>query len=306
MVTISEIEPVSERFITSGIYLKNWATRTVRTYRQGFRALTRALRDAADDSTNATDALAKPHLEAFVVSLRQRGVSPGGCNMYLRTINSFLSWLHEEGRIETKLRIKLLHQPRNPPAVFTDADVRLIVGYKPTSFSSLRLWTLINVLIDTGVRIDEALGLRVVDCDLENLFLTVLGKGSKERKVPVSLALRKVLWRYVQVRERRHVPGAYLFGTRTGNRLSYRNVHRDLVALCGRLGIQGPRVSPHTFRHYFAVSYIRNGGDLYRLSRILGHTSVKTTEIYLRSMGFDALADRHQQLSPLNRLGQCR
>lgn len=302
MVTISEIDPLSERFITSGIYLKNWATRTVRTYRQAFRALSRALLESAGASPNAADALAKPHLEAFVVSLRQRGVTPGGCNMYLRTINSFLSWLHEEGRIETKLRVKLLHHPRNPPVVFTDAHVRLILGHRPTSYSGLRLWTIVNVLIDTGVRIDEALGLRVADCDLDNLSLTVLGKGSKQRKVPVSLALRKALWRYLRARERRDVPGVYLFGTRTGNRLSYRNVHRDLVVLCGRLGIQGPRLSPHTFRHYFAVSYIRNGGDLYRLSRILGHTSVKTTEIYLRSMGFDALAENHQQLSPLSRM----
>jgi site-specific recombinase XerD len=73
-----------------------------------------------------------------------------------------------------------------------------------------------------------------------------------------------------------------------------------LVKLCAAMGITGEHVHPHALRHAFACSYIRQGGDIYRLSRILGHCSISTTQLYLRSMGVEHLAEGH--LSPLARL----
>jgi site-specific recombinase XerD len=66
--------------------------------------------------------------------------------------------------------------------------------------------------------------------------------------------------------------------------------------------LTGSHVHPHTFRHYFAVTFIRAGGDLYRLSRILGHTSIATTQVYLRSMGVEHLQEGHEKYSPLGRI----
>lgn len=95
----------------------------------------------------------------------------------------------------------------------------------------------------------------------------------------------------------------YFFYSRTGGRkLTYRNSYRDLKNVCRKIGIEGEHVHPHSFRHYFAVSYIRNGGDIYRLSRILGHTSISTTQLYLRSMGVEHLLEGHSQFSPLAKL----
>jgi site-specific recombinase XerD len=109
--------------------------------------------------------------------------------------------------------------------------------------------------------------------------------------VPFSLELRKLLFRYEQViakalvNERRTL----VFATRAGLRLSYRNCHRDIQKLCKQVGIEGQHVHPHAFRHAFACSYVRQGGDIYRLSRILGHASISTTQLYLRSMGIEHL-----------------
>ena len=72
--------------------------------------------------------------------------------------------------------------------------------------------------------------------------------------------------------------------------------------MCDCIGIRGEHVHPHSFRHYFAVSYIRNGGDIYRLSRILRHTQISTTQLYLRSMGVEHLLEGHSQFSPLARM----
>lgn len=91
----------------------------------------------------------------------------------------------------------------------------------------------------------------------------------------MSFELRKRLFGYM--RKRRE---GLVFGTRTGNAVTSRNLQRALKQLCKRLGIEGVRTSPHTLRHTFAVGYLRNGGNLFYLSKILGHSSVKTTERY--------------------------
>jgi len=91
---------LQDDFLTHGLYLRGWSTRTVRTYRQGLATL--------------PSTLTKSTLAACVIAMRQRGLTPGGINMYARTINSYLSWLHAEGHITERLRIKLLPNPPKP------------------------------------------------------------------------------------------------------------------------------------------------------------------------------------------------
>jgi hypothetical protein len=125
-------------------------------------------------------------------------------------------------------------------------------------------------------------------------------KGHRVRLVPISVEGRKALFKWLS----RSDTGRYVLGTKQGRPWSRRNAYRDLTILCRQLGITGARVNPHAFRHCFAVSYIRNGGDLYRLSRILGHASISTTQLYLRSMGLEHLQEGHAKFSPLGNLAR--
>src|SRR5262249_47373367 len=110
------------------------------------------------------------------------------------------------------------------------------------------------------------------------------------------------LFAYVKERQKNVHPSDVLFCCRTGRRLAYRNVYRDMRKLCATLGIVGPRISPHTIRHTFATNYLRHGGDIVRLSMVLGHTQITTTQRYLHLLTEDFSAS-HQTLSILNRLG---
>lgn len=278
--------PHSENFIKHGVYLRNWTTRTVRTYQQGLAVFGSVLGDAPPS---------KAILNAFVVAMRERGLTPGGINMYARTVNSYLGWLHAEGHISEQLRIKLLPNPPKPYNTLSLADMRRLITHAPKGWANLRTWTLAVVLLDTGLRIAEVLGLEREQVDLDGLVLRVLGKGQKVRLVPISIEGRKALFRWIS----RSDESRFVFGTKGGRQWSRRNAHRDLTALCRGLGIATARVNPHAFRHCFAVSYIRNGGDLYRLSRILGHASISTTQLYLRSMGIEHLQEGHARFSPL-------
>ena len=130
-------------------------------------------------------------------------------------------------------------------------------------------------------------------------------KGNRERLVPISLECRRRVYLWLTRRHTTPLASSLVFCTRTGQRLGARNVYRDIKAVCQQAGVSGPHVHPHAFRHCFAVTYIRNGGDIYRLSRILGHASISTTQIYLRSMGIDVIGEGHDRLTPLN-LGRSR
>jgi len=195
------------------------------------------------------------------------------------------------------LRIKLLPNPPKPYTTFSDADIRRLVTHAPKGWAQLRTWTLAVLLLDTGLRIAEALGLERDQVDLDAMVLRVLGKGQRVRLVPISIEGRKAMFRWMSRSE-----GRYVLGTKQNRMWSHRNAYRDLTRLCRSIGVGAARVNPHAFRHCFAVSYIRNGGDLYRLSRILGHSSISTTQLYLRSMGIEHLQDGHAKFSPLGNL----
>ncbi|WP_212938539.1 tyrosine-type recombinase/integrase [Paenibacillus antibioticophila] len=152
-----------------------------------------------------------------------------------------------------------------------------------------RMSLLVYMLSSSGLRINEALHLRVSDIDHNKRIMVVLGKGDKEREVPLSNELSRVVQEYVQKykidREN------FLFSSRYGKPLQSSSI-RDALrkakkSLGSYLRIDQLRVSPHTFRHTFARLWVINGGNTIALSRIMGHTSTQMTDKYVRLWGVD-------------------
>jgi site-specific recombinase XerD len=268
---------LAKTFLEEGVYLRNWSPKTVISYQQSLR--------------NVPASITKASLNEMVVAMRQRGLTAGGINVRLRSINSFLTWLHEGEHLAERHRLKTLKAERKVITTFSDVELKKITNFKPQGINQKRAWTLVMLLLDTGLRIEELLALERSKARLDDLILTVMGKGSKERMAPISPEGRKVLYRQMQSRS-----GKFVFETRNGLRVTYRNAYRDIKVLMDQIGVQGSS-HPHSFRHAFAVNYIRKGGDIYRLSRILGHTSITTTQLYLRSLDIEHLRESHT--SPL-------
>jgi integrase len=193
-------------FLNNGRYLRNWTEKTCRTYGQGLSTL-------PDDLTKET-------LAQWVIDFRGRGITPAGVNMYARTVNSYLTWLSHEGHLPTRLRVRLLRAPHRQIALLDQDDIRRVLRFKPRSRVQRRTWTLILLLLDTGVRIDEALGLERGKLDLEACTLVVFGKGRKARPIPFSLHLRRHLWAWLRSCPAR---GIYVFPTFHGLRVVHRN-----------------------------------------------------------------------------------
>lgn len=264
------------------MYLKGVSPKTVEWYRHSFHAFDGALdgREAVIDR---------------IASMRQRGVSAISINTYLRCINAYFRWLHTE-RGEPLLRIPRLKEEQKVISTLTPEQVSRIIQEKPRGTNETRAKMAAITALDTGMRIQELLNLRRTDTDLENLCFKVHGKGNKHRLVPMSIELRKLLFRYLSGHQFERV-----FVTHRGTSPTQRNLSRDFKLLCRRIGVANVRTSFHTLRHTFAVNYLRAGGNVLYLQRILGHASLEMTNRYCRSLGIDDLKAVHSGLSLLSR-----
>ena len=144
------LPPAAEAILKAGLYLRNWRAWTVQTYRHGLAGLYSTLPYSSLHT--------KDSLTAWVLALRAQGLTPGGCNIRIRTINSFLSWLHDEGMIPERLKVKLLRAPQRQLTLLSPADVRALLLYKPRTDTERRTWTLILLLLDTDFGLMKPLG----------------------------------------------------------------------------------------------------------------------------------------------------
>jgi integrase/recombinase XerD len=181
---------------------------------------------------------------------------------------------------------------------FTLPQVALLTRHRPKSFYGRRLQLLTLMLLDTGCRIDEVLSARVEDWDCDNLLLTVTGKGRKQRRIPFSFELRRILTRYVT--DYKLVSHELLLATRKGRKLDRHVVSRDMKLFCKRLGFIPPARTLHAFRHTFAVNYLRRGGSVFHLQKVLGHSSLEMTRKYA-NLVTDDLQKIHERLTLLSK-----
>lgn len=299
------LQNLFEQYLQHGKYLKGWSEKTPIVYTRAFTSFQQSLAAGCKGTICEDDAeINKAQLEAWVVCMRQKPLAPACINIYIRSLNSFCAWLKEEGHLKDEIKLKQVPAPLKPVTVLSESDVKAILSFRPRTFTDWRLWALVQTLLDTGCRINEILSLKIQDVDFDSMLLTVDGKGGKKRKVPFSPELRKLLWKYKQMVAKRFsgtLP-ALMFSTRTGHKIRYRNIYRDIIALCQSVGIT-KRIHCHLTRHTFACHFMKNGGSIYTLSRILGHSSVSTTQIYIRGLGVEDFHEEHARLSPLARLG---
>jgi integrase/recombinase XerD len=289
-----------EQFLRERTYLKNVSPKTRVWYETAWKTFLKTQAPGlASMPIEGAQPLTRQHLNAFVVALRDRGVRPVTCNTWLRALNAYCRWLHDEAVLREPTRLKPLKLEKRFVKTLDEASLRAVLTFKPKGYAQWRVHTAVCTILDTGCRIDEVLSSRARDFDFDNLLLTVVGKGNKERIVPFSFELRKQLLRFGKVKERDEVPGEWMFPARDGGKWHQRNALRSYYLLLGRLGL--PRSGFHRLRHTMATEYLKAGGEVVRLSKVLGHTDVSTTMNYLHMLTTDLQAP-HQRLSILNRL----
>jgi site-specific recombinase XerD len=188
---------MTEQFIQERKYLKGVTEKTLLWYRDAFKAF-----DGALDS--------KAAVNARITELIRRGIKPVSVNTWLRVLNAYYNWLHVEHSHE-RIRLPRLKEEQRILAAFSTDQINRLASFKPKGLTQSRIHTAALLMLDSGMRISEALGLLYEHCDFDNLVVKVRGKGNKHRLVPISTDVRKVLFRYAA----KHAgPGRLMFGTR--------------------------------------------------------------------------------------------
>ncbi len=208
-------------------------------------------------------------------------------------IRSFYRYLEREN-LADGAAVRAVRSPRLPrtlPRPLSEEDAARAIqeaGEENVPWIAARNAALITLLYGTGLRISEALSLKRGDAPLGET-LTVIGKGRKERSVPVLAAVREAIDAYVKLCPFAQAKSAPLFVSRRGNPMSAREAQALMQHLRGRLGLS-PRATPHALRHSFATHLLRNGGDLRAVQELLGHASLSTTQKYTEVEGSHVLA----------------
>jgi integrase/recombinase XerD len=282
------MEPRFEQFIRERQYLGNVSPATIEWYRRCLKWL-------------PSEATTQDELKETLLRMRKKGLKETGVNTVLLCINAYMHWSSGSerkcGAGCNHPRIKQLREPHLVLPAFADVQVKQLIAWKPKGKYQRRLHLVILLLLDTGCRISEALTLRVSDVNFEDLLVTLDGKGRKQRVVPFSFELRKALFRYIGEYRK---ADSLLFASRTETIWSRRNVLRDVKLLCKRLGFTPAGRTLHAFRHTFVVNYLRRGGSVFHLQKVLGHSTLEMTRRYANLVTADLQA-MHERVSLLSR-----
>jgi len=260
-----------------------------------------------DDVTQVTSKHIKLYIQYRLRLGREKNAT---INNRLATLKVFFKHLIEIGVIYEKddpcAKVNHLKEGRVTITTFNDDEVkRLIDSTGAATYYNIRDKAILIFLFETGLRVSELINLRNGDIYLDKIF--VKGKGSHERYVYISKKMRRVMKRYERAKKLRYekIPDFmiddYYFLNQEADKMSRSNVNKILRRAQKKSDIREEiRCSPHDCRHYFAQKQIREGIDVYTLSRLLGHSSIDITTQHLRGLDTDDVIRIGRRTAPLN------
>lgn len=246
-------------------------------------------------------------LKAYFRQKQIKGLKPQSIVSLAKQVKALFNWCVDEGYIKENPmdKVPLPKLPKMLINGLTSEEVAsMIECFNSTQYLEVRNKAMIAMMADCGLRVMEIANLKV--SDVGEMDIKVFGKGNKERIVFISPVLKKILIRYERIKKQYYKDKLKLddnyFLAYQGQAMSTVSIYNLVKKVGDRVGITGKRVSPHMLRHYFAVSSIMAGIDVYSISRLLGHSNVATTQRYLESLTNEQLYEKAQSSSPLMNL----
>jgi len=260
---------------------------------------------ACNNSEIQIDQVDRLALRSFMSRLYEKSNSGTSMGRKLSTLSSFFKFLCREGYIKTNVA-KTIPVPKKinklPSHLSVDEVFRLLELPKPESFPGTRDRAILEIFYGTGIRVSELVGLSPDDLKLEQRNVKVLGKGKKERILPLGKQSTEILKSYLQFRTKyiknkkvEPAPSA-LFLNQRGQSISVRGV-RKIISQYIRTNNFPENISPHSLRHTFATHMLEAGADLRAIQEMLGHASLSTTQKYTH-LTIDQLTETYDKAHP--------
>jgi integrase/recombinase XerC/integrase/recombinase XerD len=214
---------------------------------------------------------------------------------YMRHIKCFLTYCHNEGFIREPLHLKIRMPKAERPVIeiLTDDEIAAIFSCFRKTELGMRNTSIVMLMLDCGLRLAEVINIKSNDVNFIKGYITVMGKGRKGRIVPLGLKVRRALLAYIHKRRRADAEkdDEYLFLTKERKPLTEASIALVMRRLKKEASI--PRIHAHLFRHTFATNFLIYGiGDVYELSRLLGHSDMKITESYLQLASYYTIIEK--------------
>lgn len=277
---------------------KNYSVMTVRSYGEDLQEFVNFC--AARNKTKPQD-FTLSFIRSFLADLTQKEPARNTVLRKIATLRSFAGFLLEQGKIEQN-PFKLLPAPKRekllPKFLTIDESARLIDTAANKGRYAMRNKALFELIYSSGLRRSEVTGLKIADVDFFNGVVKVLGKGNKERYVPVTNEALQAIKNYLAFRAN-PLPTEPLFLNKNGTALT----GDGLAYIFKQLAIQSHiarKVSPHSLRHSFATHLLNNGCDLRSLQEMLGHKTLAATQVYTH-VSLDKLKSVYQHAHPKNK-----
>ncbi len=248
-------------------------------------------------------AIQSSHLRQCLAQLRHKGLSPRSTQRWLSALRTFFHYARRNLGLATDptVGLKAPRIERKLPRVLDVDQAAQFVSGPGNDFCSIRDHAIVELFYSSGLRLAELAGLNLEQLHLQERLVRVLGKGKKERLLPIGRFAFEALQQWLPVRAL-HFPdaGTALFLSKRGNRLSHRAIQLRLRHLSLVRGMP-QHVNPHMLRHSFASHLLESSGDLRAVQELLGHSNLSTTQIYTH-LDFQHLAKVYDQAHPRARM----
>lgn len=242
--------------------------------------------------------LSEKDLESFISYLSKKGLKNTSIIRKATTVRGFYSYLNLNGYINVSLiGFRLPKAEKRLPDVLTYDEIEKIINAVDTSvIDGIRDRCIIECLYGSGLRVSEMTHLRIENVNLNSLFFRIFGKGKKERIVPIDKEERNWIIKYLDEFKKicGHRPKIYLFEKIDGSVLERQYVNNLLLNLKAKTGIT-KNITPHMLRHSFATHLLENGAPLREVQELLGHSNIKTTQIYT-NLSSKAIVDKYDEI----------
>lgn len=277
--------------------IRNLSAQTVKTYRNHYAVFSRCV-----GGSNLISSITSYAVDDFIICLKEQNqCNDVSINSYLRTIRTFLYYMMEHNYIEP-FKIDKLKVDKKIKEVYTDTELRALLkktDLKVCSFGEFRMWVFSNFLLGTGMRLSSALNLLNKDIDFDNALIYInKSKNRKAQVIPLSKTLSTILTEYLQYRG--GTGDDYLFCSVEGNKAANRSYQDGLNHYHKKRGVM--KTGAHRYRHTFAKNWILNGGDVFRLQKMLGHSDLTVVREYVQMFGNDLSKD-FDKFNPLDSMG---
>jgi len=237
----------------------------------------------------------------------RRQASQSTLHHYYRAIKHFFNWAIEEGYLEKNPAAKIKVSRPKPRVVKppTESQIQALLkvcelDFQRSRFLGSRNKAIILVLFDTGVRASELCNMKLTDLNEENGQVRILGKGDKERVVRLGTNAQKALWKYLVFRSQNGRKEVWL--TEEGLPLRTRGLQAMIRDYKHRADLDGIKLSAHTFRHGFALAFLREDRNPFNLQYLLGHNDLSMVRRYVSTMGMEDALQAHIKASPADHL----